>query len=237
MRPEILVKHINNRTKSSFGYSLDYKPQSILGQVKCLQQLFPGLGSADEQIANQPLPSNAEGWFAISRWELIASTYIEAVRKVLGLIKQIRGEKFHSYSMDGLDINHLRQHRRTVAMFKELGNQQMGHDILVVPAQFGLYHKGRSIDEARDAFNPSEFGLGIFAGIIMLLMHSKRLQHQDDLWIDFPGDEYSPDGDGEFSAAPELDFSIDKVGFGSRSIELPDDCNGSASAFLPGVEH
>ena len=47
---------------SSHDYPLGYTRKPIEEQVECLQELFPGLGSADEQIASQTLSSNAEGF-------------------------------------------------------------------------------------------------------------------------------------------------------------------------------
>jgi len=49
------------------------------------------------------------------------------------------------------------------------------HDILVVPAQFGLRHRGRSVRRVREVMNANEFGLGVFAIGIMLLTHPERL--------------------------------------------------------------
>ena len=48
--------------------------------------------------------------------------------------------------------NLIRQHAKTVKMFQKLGDEQKDHDILVVPCQFGLRHKGRSVCRAREVF-------------------------------------------------------------------------------------
>jgi hypothetical protein len=223
----------DEEVESEYGYLSGYQPKGVADQIKRLRELFSELGTADVELANQPLPSNAEGWFAIPRWDKIAPTYNAAVEKVLALISKARNGKFYNYREGNLGPNRLRQHERTVAMLKKLGDQQTGHDILIVPAQFGLRHRGRSVRRAREVFNASEFGLGAFAVGIMLLTHPERLQHYDDLWIDCAGDEYDdPDGDDRFSHAPCFYFYDGEVRFDSRWFDDADADSGSASGFV-----
>ncbi len=223
----------DEEVESRYGYLSGYKPKGITEQINRLRELFPGIGSADEQIASQPLPQNAKGWFAIPMWEKIAPTYGEAVQKVLDLIKQTRNGKFYNYREGQLGPQYLRQSVKMAKAFQTLADQQKDHDILVVPVQFGLYHRGRSVRRAREVMNASEFGLGAFAIGVMLLTHPKRLQHYDDLWIDCAGDEFSPDAVGQFDGAPFFRFGGGGVGFGAGWFDGARDKDGSASAFLP----
>lgn len=223
----------NEEVGSSFGYLSGYKPKGITEQTNRLRELFPGIGSADVKPAEQPLPANAEGYFAIPSWEKIAPTYGQAVEKVLGMIKQTRNGQFYNYREGALGPKNLRQHERTVVMFRKLSNQQKDLDILVVPAQFGLCHRGRSVRRAREVFNENEVGLGAFAVGIMLLTHPERLQHYDDLWIDCAGDEYSPDAGGSFESAPCFLFDDDQVKFDCYWFDDAYGFYGSASGFLP----
>lgn len=213
------------------GYLSGYKPKKITEQTTVLRRLFPGIGYADEQITCQPRPPYAEGWFAIPRWEKIASSYGEAVQKVLDLIKETRDGKFFNYREGQLGPQYLRQSAKTVKGFQILGNQQKDYNILVVLAQFGLRHKGRTVRQARTLMNASEFGLGAYETGIMLLTHPERLQHYDDLWIDCAGDEFAPAADGDFSSAPVFGFH-DEVGFGAPWVDFSDGYCGSASVFL-----
>ncbi len=222
----------SEEVESSYGYLSGYKPKPIVEQMKVLRELFPELGSVDEKLAEAELPPNAEGWFAIPRWEKIASTYGEAVQKVLDLIKQTRDGKFHNYCEGKLGSQYLRQHVKTAKMFQAFGDKQKDYDIFVVPAQFGLNHRGKSVRRAREVMSASEFGLGAFAIGIMLLTHPERLRHDDDLWIDCAGDEYSPDADRDFFHAPYFDFD-GGVEFGTVGTGIPFDYCGSASGFVP----
>jgi hypothetical protein len=226
-------KFKDEEVESRYGYLSGYKPKSIAEQIAALHKLFPELGSADEKLANTTLPPNAEGWFAIPRWEKIAGTYGEAVQKVLDLIKQTRNGKLYNYREGQLGPKYLRQHTKTESAFQKLGDEQKDHDILVIPAQFGLNHRGRSVRRAREVMNASEFGLSAFAIGIMILTHPERLQHYDDLYIDCAGDEFSPGADGVFSDAPFFDFDDGEVYFSADGVGSAYDYYGSASGFVP----
>jgi hypothetical protein len=218
---------------SSYGYPSGYKPKGITEQTNRLRELFPGIGYANEQLAQQPLPEGAEGWFAIPRWQKVAPTYAEAVQKVLDLLKAQRKGSFHNYREGQIDAQHLRQSAKTVKMFQALGEQQKDHDILVVPCQFGKRHAGRSVRRAREVMPVSEFGLDAFSIGIMLLTHPERLQDYSDLWIDAPGDEFSGGGGSSFDHAPCFPFDGGKLRFGTSDVDDADDRYGSASAVLP----
>ena len=178
------------------------------------------------------LPPNAEGWFAIPRWEKIAPTYGEAVQKVLDLIKQTRNGAFYNYREGQLGPQYLRQSQKSAKAFQKLGDEQKDHDILVVSAQFGLRHRGRSVRRAREVMNASEFGLGAFAIGIMILTHQERLQHYDDLWIDCAGDEFAPVAAGGFSLSPYFRFRDGRVKFGAYWVGGADGRYGSASGLV-----
>ncbi len=200
-----------------------------------LRQLFPNAGFADEALANREVPANAEGWFAIPRWQKLAKTYGEAVQMVLDKIKEVRNGKFYNYRENQLGSDRLRQSAKSVEVFQQLEAEQKDHDILVVAAQFGIRHRGCSVRRAREVMldNGNEVGLGAFAIGIMILTHPERLKNVDDLWIDCAGDEYAPDADGVFSRAPYFLFNDGGVWFDTRWTDLASDFYGSSSTFLP----
>ena len=227
-----VVMFVNEKVESSYTYPKDYKVKNISEQIKILHQLFPNIGSANEKLAKQPLPLGAEGWFAIPRWEKIAPTYNEAVQKVLDLINRDRNGMFFNYE-NQLGPQYLRQSQKSIKAFRELGNKQKGYDILVVPAQFGLLHRGQSVRRARSIMNTNEFGLGAFAIGIMLLTHPEREVQNKQLHVDCAGDEFSPFADGNFSKVPIFYFFYDILKFCTILYELTYKDSGSASAFLP----
>ncbi len=223
-------KFKDEEVQSSYSYPNGYKVKGITEQTNILRQLFPGIGFADEKIAEQPLPPNAEGWFAIPKWQTLAPTYGEAVEKVLAMIASKR--KFYNYRDGKLGAEYLRQHAKTVKMFQKLGDEQKDFDILVVPAQFGLRHKGRSVRRAREVFQVNEFGLGAFAIGIMLLTHPEREVQWEQLHVDCAGDEFAPDAGGDFSGAPIFNFNDGRVVFYAYWFGGADGRCGSASAFV-----
>lgn len=233
-RFSITNQYADEEVKSSYGYLSGYKPKGITEQTNRLRELFPGIGYANEKLAEQVLPENAEGWFAIPRWEKVAPTYGEAVQKVLDLIKQTRSGAFQNYREGELGPTQLRQSAKSVSIFQKLGDEQKEQDILVVPAQFGLRHRGRSVRRAREVMNANECGLGAFAIGIMLLTHPERLKHYDDLWIDCAGDEFAPRADGVFSGSPYFRFLDGEVEFAaSDAVDIAYGRYGSASVCLP----
>jgi hypothetical protein len=223
-------RYADEEVQSSYAYPKDYKVKGITEQTNILRQLFPGIGNAEEKIAEQPLPPNAEGWFAIPKWQTMAATYNEAVLKVLAMIASKR--KFYNYREGALGADYLREHARTAKMFHTLAAQQKDYDILVVPAQFGMRHRGRSVRRAREVFTMSEFGLGAFAVGIMLLTHPEREIQWGQLHVDCSGDEYSSAAFGKFNEAPVVLFGDGEVKFDADWFDGADGRYGSASAFL-----
>lgn len=225
----------NEEVESNCGYISGYrKPKGITEQCNILRQIFPGVGNALEKLAEREVPLHAEGWFAIPKWQTIAPTYSEAVVKVLDAIREARGGKLHNYREGQINDSRLRQTAKTVSVFDMLGDEQKGHDILVVAGQFGLHHRGRSVRRAREVFQTNESGLGAFAIGIMLLIHAERLQHYDDLWIDCAGDEYDdPGADVRFGHAPYFNFSDGEVEFDTDWFDYAHGFCSSASVFVP----
>lgn len=220
----------DEEVKSSYAYPKGYKVKGITEQTNILRQLFPGVGFADEKLAEQPLPPNAEGWFAIPKWQTLAPTYGEAVEKVLAMIGSKR--KFYNYRDGQLGAEYLRQHEKTVKAFQKLGREQKGHNILVVAAQLGMRHRGKSVRRAREVFAENEFGLGAFAIGIMVLTHPERLVAWEQLHFDCAGDEFASGAGGDFSHAPFFYFVDGGVGFHARWYGHAHGDYGSASAFL-----
>jgi hypothetical protein len=246
-RFSITNQYANEEFSSSYGYLSGYKPidrkcsfeevlQDLNRQAEVISKLFALKPSFDAEWTRKAwanLPEGVEKLFLIPNYEKVAPTYGEAVQKVLDLIKQTRNGAFYNYREGELGADQLRQSQKSTMMFQKLGDEQKEHDILVVPAQFGIRHRGRSVRRAREVMNANECGLGAFAIGIMLLTHPERLMHYDDLWIDCAGDEFAPFAGGDFSRSPFFKFDDGKVRFDAGDVSIAYDCFGSASACLP----
>lgn len=223
----------NEEVKSNYGYPQGYAVKPVCEQLIELSKHFNGLNTNDVLACSKELPAlpaGAEGWFAVPRWEKVAKTYNEAVEKVLDMIGKTR--TFHNYRKGNLGPSYLRLSERTAVALQMLGEKQKG-DFLLIPAQFGLTHRSRSVRRVRVVYAPHEFGLGSFIAGCMILSHPERLVCWEQLHIDCPGDEYSPDGDGVFSSAPIFNFDGGEFKFSASWVGDADELYGSASGFLP----
>src|SRR3989344_6800899 len=196
----------SEEVQSNYGYPSGYAVKPVYEQLVALAKHFNGLNTSEVLAYSKELPAlpvGAENWFAVPRWEKVASSYNEAVDKVLDMIGKTRN--FHNYRNGALGPKYMRLSERTAVALQMIGDKQKG-DFLLIPAQFGLTHRGRSVRRVRVVYAPHEFGLGSFITGCMILSHPERLVQQDRLHIDCPSDEYSPDADGDFSRAPTFRF-------------------------------
>jgi hypothetical protein len=238
-------RYAYEEVKSNYGYLSGYHPILVLAhdQVKVLKGLFPELGDCPivGNLAGDVESSGAEGKFAIPNlWRpepVLSGTYNDNVIRVLDLIKQGRDGAFCNYRDGELGPERLRQSAHAEAALRKISEEQGHPDILVVAAQFGIQHRGRSVRRAREVMaDQGQFGLGAFAIGIMLRAHPKRLEHCNDLWIDCAGDEYdSPDADFRFADVPVFCFhdAFGGVAFGAHRVDSARDSYGSVSAFVP----
>ena len=231
--------------ESEYTYPSEYTgPKEIAVQINLLGEMFGISTTAALAYAqNLPaLPEGAEGWFAIPRVEAIGAKffpeitdpvdrYCRAVEFVLDKLGESRS--FQNYRKGQIDKKHIRGTARTIAKFGEVKQQQQDGDILIIAAQLGMKHRGKSVNRARETFSSDEYGLGAFAVISIALVHPERLVRTDELDMDCAGDDFAPDGDGDFSKSPYLIFSDDKVRFVARGLSYAFRYYGSASGFVP----
>ena len=215
----------SNRT-----YPPTYRVRPVEAQVTALRTLFPSLGSCKEKLARRPLLEGAEAWFAIPRWQALASTYNEAVEMLMEVLATKR--KFSNRIIGRMGPTYLRQSERSKLGEKILGEQQEGNDILVVAAQAGMLHRGCSARRTRVALAGNEFGLGVYASACMLLTHPERLSTGDTLMIDCGGDEYSVGGDYTFDRVPLFDFDMAGIEFSIFYEDRARNLWGTPTGFL-----
>lgn len=224
-------RYANEEVQTSYVYPDAYKVKPLAEQIATLAKLFNLDGS--KALANAEhlpeLPEGAEGWFAIPRFQHLG-TYEQAVERMLALIGDKR--HFKNWLQGKVGARYLRQSEQTKEMMQTLIEKQQS-DILIVPAQFGFRHRGKSEHRARETFYENEFGLGAFAVGCMLLTHPEREEEWEQLHIDCSGDEYSPGADGQFVNAPFFNWGDGRLRFGSSWTSNAGKRYGSASGFLP----
>jgi len=223
-------KYKDEEVRSNRVYPPTYRVRPIEAQVMELRKLFPDLGACQEKLERLPLPAGAEEWFAIPRWQAVASTYNEAVELALELLVSRR--RFENRIAGRLGEAYLRQTERSKLAERILAEQQAGCDILVVAAQAGMLHRGCSARRTRVTMARNEFGLGVFAFACMLLAHPERLSNCDTLMVDCGGDEYSLHGDLVFDRVPLFDYDISGIEFSIFYDDRARNLWGTPTGFL-----
>ncbi len=229
----------DEEVSSSYKYPDEYKgPRNIVDQIKMLAKMFNlDPAKALEYVKHLPPLPDGEGWFAVLSDEIAkkdfpdnpAERYCCAVRMVHKKIAESR--EFYNYREGAITSDHLRQCARTAHALEQIAETQKG-GILIVACQLGMRHRGRSVRRAREVFVANEFGLGSLAVGSIVLTHPERLVRSSELDMDCPGDEFSPDADGDFSHAPVFSFGGDMARFGASFVGYASDYYGSASGFL-----
>lgn len=219
------------------------RPKSIFEQLKILRDIFPELYSANTSMADTPHPPEAEGWFVIPPWKKIANNYVGALRVILQKIRTRTGGPHFLNSFEGLidscgDANiDLQPTQQTVQFWDKIKEKQKRWDFLIIPAQRGLRHKGRSPRRACRVMNSSEFGLDAFSVGVTLLTHPGRLSNPQDLHIHCIGDEYNEwprCDDSKFDHTPSFyaQAMSGNIALSIHPLNEADHLGGSATGFL-----
>lgn len=230
------TKKFENEEIISYRYRYEeYSgPNPVADQVDRLITLFPELKGAtcDRALTQGELPSGSEGWFAIPRKEAI----YDRLEKVFERICQDRKGKF----IDERDIFGEQYLWDASLEFRNsLSRNQRGHDILLIPAQFGHRHRGRSARRAHEVFAANEFGLGVFEVGIMLLTHPHRLSHYEDLWVGCSGNRHQVVSHPDDSHDESLTLLFSYYGDSNETVFSPLEIIdasprvGFATGFLP----
>lgn len=242
--------YANEEVCSSHTYPKEYKgPKPINDQIKEIAKVFGLDPSHALKFAKTlpELPNGAEGWFALPLVDALAAKYFpmvdDPIQKYCRAIQFVHtkiadSRSFYNYddprsfyNYEEILLARLRVNVRTAHALDLIAETQRG-DILIIAAQFGMRHRGRSVRRAREVFAANEFGLGAFATSIMLLTHPEREVQWEQLHVDCAGDELTPDAKDYFSVVPFFVFYNGRVEFNGRWFNDARKKYGSASAFI-----
>jgi hypothetical protein len=238
----------NEETSSSYTYPVGYKgPKPIEQQIKSIAKIFkldPAKALTFAKTLPE-LPNGAEGWFAIPSFSALSKQQSQAVEdrdEQYSLASQqvckVRSEQanrdsFYNHLEGKLSPMYLRMHPKTADAYDKLIEDQDNSDILIIAAQLGMKHRGKSVRRAIITFQSNEFGLDIVAAMAINLTHPTRFVRYDELDIDLPGNQYRSVADGVFVHAPLLFFSDGMLKLDASRVEDDNGCYGAASGFLP----
>lgn len=242
-----LVRHEQypgEEVRSSCRYPEEYKgPKPIADQIRAIAEIFDlDPSQALEFTKNLPvLPERAEGWFAIPSVDALAAKYfpevIDPAQKYCQAVQLVHSKiaasrPFHSYRIK-ITPAQLRVHARTANALDLIAETQKG-DILIVAAQLGMRHRGRSVHLTREVLMANEFVLGSVAVGSIILTHPERLVRWEELEMNCAGDEQTWRGGNDYSwGMPYFHFSDGEVKFDTCGVGCACEYYGSVSAFLP----
>ena len=104
--------------------------------------------------------------------------------------------------------------------------QKDAGDIIIIPAQFGARHLGRSVNLVRKKMASNEFGLGAYEVAWMLITHNERENVINKVHMDCPGDTYSA------IYSPYFDYVQKWMEFAARESKRSVYDTGSVTGFL-----
>jgi len=232
----------SEEVRAAYGYPKEYKgPKSTADQIKAIAEIFgldPAL--ALEYAKKLPvLPDGAEGWFAIPSVDALVQKHFPEVTdpaekycRALQLVHQKIAESrsFKNWRDGQIDTAHIKVSARTLEKMNQVAQQQKG-DILIIAAQLGKRHGGRSVRRTREVFVVNEYGLTSVAGGSIVLVHPERLVRWEELDMDMAGDEFSDVGVGRFGLAPYFIF-YGRAWFDAFVVSCANGRFGSASFFV-----
>lgn len=229
---------------SECGYPESYEGiHSILTQGIIIQAVFGIRWDPNYRGENLP-PGGAEGNFVIPHWSAIGKTYQEAFEEVLGALNRTFRLKNVRPSFAGDTF--FRLSKRSQDHLDDIYHRQGNRGVMILPAQFGMLHRGRSSEVVRSNFGPNEFGLGAVEVGCMILCHrgrpaltyEKKKGDEDDekyLSIECPGSEARMDEKDDFGYVPT--FVLDEKGLVYSTMRCTNagEQSGPVTAFNPYV--
>lgn len=246
----MLTQHTRVVTPTVSAYPPEFRdPRPIEDQIRSLSlilRLVPyqalryakRLPSLDSFVPKTAL--SWAGWFAVPSTFALAKWFPKAadpaMRYAMGVILMNKTiahvRRFFDYVGGSVAVNHFRLREDTADALAKLEKQQAG-DILLIAAQLGMYHKGRSVRQSRLNFAGNEFGLGSLGVGSIILNHPECMTRPGDLDMDCAGDECDRNEEGQFLHAPFFDFRESHVQFSSEDLDRALEDYGSVTFFFP----
>jgi len=245
----ITDRYIDQQVASACAYPPEYQgAKDLHAQLQALVGILPGLDPEpalrwyNDVYTKLEVPDWVEGVFAVpSEFALQrlfhpniidrAEAYCASVNLLMGKLASSRPS--YNYRDGQIDQSHLWRTERTTLMLDALWEMQDKPDFIVLPAQLGMRHRGRSVLRAHECFVASEFGGGSLEGLPITLTHPERFVRWEQLRMDLAGDEFSSGADGQADEAPYLDFYDGEVKFDAYYHGNAYENFGALSCWLP----
>lgn len=227
------MNNTQRREEMVFG-TASFRPEELEPHFSALERHFPDLPlEGARKYANSlrgvPLPFGAERLYLVPQWDKVAEDRVIASRKVIEKLSEDSG--CQHWGQDALKRLRVQDHTRL--SLREIIKRQNNNEVLIVPAQMGHFHAGRSIDTVRTEFFPMEFGLGLFEVGCMLLCNPARLIFEHHLYVDCPGDTCNPGYGPDSASSPYFSASADgHLDLSTQMVDTANAKHGCATGFI-----
>ncbi len=228
------MNNIQRREEMVFG-TASFRPEELEPHFSALERHFPDLPlEGARKYANSlrgvPLPFGAEGLYLVPQWDKVAEDRVSASRKVIELLGEDSGT-CHHWGQNAL--KRLRTQNRTFWGLGEIARRQNNNDVLIMPAQMGHFHAGRSIDVVRAELFPQEFCLGLFEVGCMLLCNPHRLVFEHHRFVDCGGDTCYPGHGPDSASSPYFSATADgHLELATQMVDIASAKHGPATGFI-----
>lgn len=203
-----------NTPENPNALSLAENLDDLERELEIIRKHLPRLAKDDlnrqylDRIRNGELslPDGAGRWVLIPNWHKTEKRYGKACLRMLDILDNItsisrvnkhwEGGLFNvrEYCKRGLfgtneycEAKRLKQKKEKSYIMQYIHREQRSN-IAIVPVQFGIRHRGRSLWRVDNIKSSTEFHLGMYEVVFLLMAHPERLQREDDLSVCCAGD-------------------------------------------------
>jgi hypothetical protein len=241
---QVVNPFVKEKVEVRYFYPDGWKPTTVEEQLAGLQGFYPDLdGSHVVEIASgMEVPEDADGLFVVPKPSSVAAKlvienpYGEGYGQLLEstvLAHLASQRKFKNYRAGELTPDRVRVRQSAADAIRKLEDETPG-DFLVFAAQTGKKWGGYSPRNSRWKMErgTAEFALPAWVVGHIVLTNPTRLDKNEHLFIDCPGDEYRFEGEVEFGGCLCFYFGDGQLRFDDGWLVIAYDFCGSASGFV-----
>jgi hypothetical protein len=135
---------------------------------------------------------------------------------------------------DKLDRTHYRRKKKSAEKMRQLWESQgCPTGIILIPAQLGFNHIGKSSLHAEMEMDEHEVMMDAWEALQFVLTHSDRFRNDNDLCMDLAGSECSVGANRDFGHALSVTFGSHRLNLFCYEAGVRNSKYGLVTGFLP----
>ncbi len=163
---------------SNLGYP-SFVYRNLREQKLILEKYFGDLGRIDNVYPGRQLPLHSE-LFLIPDMELIGNNLLDAMNTIISILEErLSLNIYNSFVSRHLSYDKISIKKRTLESISKIKSIQNGERTILIPAQLGIKHRGRSGRRSDECMLSNEFGLTPYHVGIILITHPERMSAVD----------------------------------------------------------